>query len=162
MLLNEIFNTENNVGWKSTAGKLEGIFYVDGEQYSIDIEEYTINLPSGEKSVVDVGFTKGNSGKLIALQKPARVLGSVLHGLKQKISELNPNIIMFGALDKNGEVQKRKEIYSRLASLASKTTKYTWTNKWYSFIGGEYTFISDFELSTDDEQVVQKLASYKT
>lgn len=161
MLLNEIFNTENTIEWKSTHGKLRGIFYVDGEQYSIEIEEYTINLPSGEKSVVDVGFTKGNSGKLTSLHKPARVLGSVLFGLKQKIPELNPNIVMFGALDKNGEVEKRKEIYSRLASLASKTTKYNWPNKWYSFAGGEYTFISDFELSNDDEQVAQKLASYK-
>lgn len=160
MLLNEIFDTDNKVIWSSSDGVHEGSFLIDGEEYFIDVEEYSIQLNSGIKSALDIGFRKDKSSILTGDQKPARVIGSVLSGLKYKVNELTPDIIMFGALYKNGEVEKRKALYQRIASLLSKTTKYNHLSKWYKFDGGEYAFMANFTPTEKDEEIIQKLASY--
>ena len=160
MLLNEIFDTDNKVIWSYQNDVHEGAFDIDGEQYFIDVEEYTIDLDSGAKTAIDIGFRKNKSSALTGDQKPARVIGSVLSGLKSKVNELDPDIIMFGALDKNDEVQKRKALYQRIASLLTKTTKYNHLSKWYKFEGGEYAFMSNFIPTEKDEEIIQKLASY--
>lgn len=160
MLLNEIFDTNNKVNWTSSDGVHEGSFLIDEEEYFIYAEEYSIQLDSGIKSALDIGFRKGKSSALTGDQKPARVIGSVLSGIKQKVHELNPDIIMFGALHKNDEVEKRKALYRRIASLLSKTTKYNHLSKWYKFEGGEYAFIANFTPSEKDEELIEKLASY--
>ena len=160
MLLNEIFDTRNKVTWQAVPNGFEGQFDVDGEKYILDIEAYDLDLPSGSRVALDVGFRKGQSSKLTSDQKPARVLGSVLAGLKDKITELKPNIIMFGAVEKNGEVQKRKELYARLASLMTKTTDFYHLSRWYAFDGGEYAFMADFNPSEEDEKAIERLASF--
>jgi hypothetical protein len=159
MLLNEIFNTQNKVTWSGTDAGLEGYFDIDGDEYIIDAEEYEIDLPSGKKSALDVGFRKGLSSRLTGDQKPARVLGSVLNGLQQKVNELSPNIIMFGALDVNGEVEKRKIIYAKAASLLRKTTKFNHLSQWFKFSGGEYAFLADFIPSDEDIRTIKQIAT---
>ena len=160
MLLNEIFDTQNKVTWATDGSNHEGSFEVDGEQYFIDAEEYTIQLASGIKSAMDIGFRKGKSSELTGDAKPGRVIGSVLAGLKEKVSELHPDIVMFGVLNKNGEVQKRKVLYQRIASLLSKTTNYHHLSKWYTFGSGEYAFMANFIPSEADEELIKKLATY--
>lgn len=157
MLLNEIFDSANEVTWSAGIGK----FNIDDDEYSINYEEYDISLDSGIKSVIDFGFQKGDSGELTHDNKPARVLGSVLNGLKQKLKELNPDIVMFGALDKNGSVEERKVLYRKLASLFTKTTSYNHTSGWYKFQGGEYMFVSRFTPNETDEAIIQRLAAYE-
>ena len=159
MLLNEIFDTRNEVVWKSTPSGARGYFQIDDEEYVIDVDEYTIQLEAGEKSVIDVGFRKGQSSQLTGDQKPARVIGSVLFGLRSKVEELKPNIIMFGALNKNGEVERRKAVYARIAALLSKTTNYNHLSEWYKFVGGEYAFMADFVPTASDEELIEKLAA---
>ena len=161
MKLNEILDTVSKTTWSTSPSGLVGSFELDGEKFFIDIDEYDIDLASGTKLVLDVGFRKGRSGKLTGDQKPGRVLGSVLSALKSKVQELQPNVVMFGVLDKNGEVQKRKELYHRLASLISKTTKFDHLSDWVKFDGGEYAYLTDFELSDDDLRIIEKLAAYR-
>jgi hypothetical protein len=74
MHLNEIFDTRNTITWKSDGLNHEGAFTIDGEQYFIDVEEYTIELASSKKSALDVGFRKGKSGHLTGDQKPGCVI----------------------------------------------------------------------------------------
>ena len=160
MLLNEIFDTKNSVSWKNTSSGYEGSFEVDGELYTIDVEEYSIELSSGKKSVIDVGFKKNGSSNLTGDAKPARVLGSLLNGLSQKSKELKPNIIMFGALTINGQVEKRMEIYDRAASLIRKSTAYDYKSRWYKISVGIYMFIADFTPSEEDEKLIEKLTTH--
>ncbi len=160
MLLNEIFDTRNKVIWKQIAiNAHQGEFEVDGEIYFIDAHEYEIQLYSGLKSVLDVGFRKGTSSLLTAENKPGRVIGSVLNGLKAKVSDLKPNIIMFGVLAKNGDVEKRKSTYSQIAHLFTKITPYSYLSKWYNFSHGEYAFMADFIPSHEDDLQISQLAS---
>lgn len=159
MLLNEIFNTNNKVTWKTTEKGFEGSFDIDQEKYFIDADEYELILPSGKKSVLDIGFRKGKTSTPTGDNKPGRVVGSVLNGLKSKVDELKPDIVMFGALDKNGEIEKRKVIYTRIASLLVKTTSYNHLSDWFKIKGGEYAFLANFIPSLEDEQAIQALAA---
>lgn len=160
MLLNEIFDTSNQVTWQHDGNSHLGSFSIDGEEYSIEVEEYTLNLPSEQKTVIDVGFRKGNSSALTGDQKPARVLGSVLAGLKSIIAELQPNVVMFGAMTANGAVEQRLAIYSRAASMIAKNSVYHYKSKWYQLSLGKYMFLSDFTPTLDDEETIDRLAAY--
>lgn len=82
-------------------------------------------------------------------------------GLKQKVTELNPDIVMFGALFTNGEVEKRKALYQRIASLLTKTTNFNHLSRWYRFSGGEYAFMANFVPSEADEELIEKLAGHE-
>lgn len=156
MLLNEIFDTRNKVTWKETKKGYIGQFVVDDDDYFIDVEEYEINLDSGIKSGFDVGFRKGNLSELTNDKKPARVLGSVLNGVAEKVKKDNPNIVMFGALSKYGFVDERKVIYRKIVSLIIKVTKYNYVSDWYDFAGGSYMFMADFNLTEKDREIINK------
>ena len=161
MNLNEIFDTENKVIWKDTVQGCVGSFSIDDELYLIDVEDYEIKLETGVKSIIDVGFRKGKSSELTGDQRPGRVIGSVVNALKEKVKQLTPDIIMFGALNKNGEVEKRKVLYRKIASLLSKTTKYNHLSDWYKFKDGEYAFIASFNPTESDTKLVQSIITNK-
>lgn len=157
MLQNEIFDTKNLVTWQDTSEGAIGTFQVDDELYYIDLEEYEIKLASGLKTVADVGFRKGKSSELTGDQKPGRVMGSVVNGLRAKLSSLKSDIVMFGALTKNGAVEQRKVIYRKVASLLTKVTPYKHLSPWHRFTGGEYAFMANFEPSEADDELLKAL-----
>lgn len=133
-----------------------GQFKIDEDDYFIDVEEYEIKLDNGIKSIFDIGFKKGNLSELTNDKKPVRVLGSVLNGLKEKVKQDNPNMVMFGALTKYGFVEERKIIYRKLASLITKITKYNYISNWYDFDGCSYMFMADFNLTEKDKEIINK------
>jgi len=161
MLLTEILDSKANISWERTTEGFSGSFHVDGDEYQIQLDEYDAALSSGARSVVKLGFTMNGKSTLTNKFNSAKILGIILNSASAKIKTLNPDIVFFGAHHKNGSVDKRMQIYGRLANWYAKNNGYSYCQRSVNTSFAEYAIISKDELSGDDLAVVEAAAKSK-
>lgn len=157
--LNEVFDTIAPIKWKQSSGSYRGTATVGDDNIEIHIDEYSVQLDSKTASLLDFGFTKNGSWDLQPSGSSSKILGVVLNGLTSKVKELQPDMIMFGANNKNGSVASRMSLYTRIASMYSKGSKYSYMSPMFETPNGEYTFISRFTPTSADLQLVKDTAA---
>lgn len=166
MLLNEIrLDIKADITWsKPSPSKHLGEFVLGLDTYQIDLNELEIELSSGSKKILDIAFRKNGESSLTGDNKPFRILGPILHALREILPKINPDILTFGVLNEHGNTEKRKSVYSNLNFLMSKFTGFSQYNKWIDIGIGEYTFAvkSSEGISRQDSEAMEKwLASIK-
>jgi hypothetical protein len=115
MNLNEIFNTKPPISWSTTDRRAIGVFELEGIQYHLILEEYTVKL-SKNYSFVDFAFTANNE--------------FALTGTIPKLKSMNPDAILFGVHNVNSAVSDRKSLYERLAYWYARGSVYQKLSPW--------------------------------
>jgi hypothetical protein len=129
MNLNEIFNTKPPISWSTTDRRAIGVFELEGIQYHLILEEYTVKL-SKNYSFVDFAFTANNEFALTGIGKSAKVFGAIQNGAIPKLKSMNPDAILFGVHNVNSAVSDRKSLYERLAYWYARGSVYQKLSPW--------------------------------
>lgn len=115
--LNEVFDYRpDTIDWERNGNLLIGKFDIEGHTYGIffeygDIDNFTY---------VNVGFNaydkNGREDRTLQHWKsnPYKVLGGVIKGFDEKIDDIlkTQDVVVFGVVDKNEELEKRMKVYS--------------------------------------------------
>jgi len=111
----EIFDSPLPVQWIINKNQHRGTFLINEDVYIVHLDEYVL---LNDINLVDIGFTFGEQDFTPTdKHTPEKVLGTVIHSLSQKIKELNPDCVLFGAHFKNKQVDKRLRLYERIWKL---------------------------------------------
>lgn len=156
MFLNEIFDTKIEVAWSKSSTSRVGKFQLDSADYEIQLDELQIHLPSGDYSVLDVGFTSDGSHVTTDKFNSAKVFGAIFNSIPEQIAEINPDVILFGAHNKNGSVESRKSLYAKLASWFSRGSDYQYCSDWLVSKNGSYKFLAKSKPTGEDLEFLQK------
>lgn len=147
MLLNEIFNSKFPVSWKTTPTGFEGSLTVDEQEVVVILDEYELKIDGKIYSLVDFGFKKNGSWELQPDGNQFKVLGGVFNSAVPKINSLKPDFLLFGAQNKNGNVEERVKAYQTFSRLLAKGSSYSFESDWFKTANGTYKYVGKFKPS---------------
>jgi hypothetical protein len=156
MLINEIFNTVVDVKWTEHKTGHVGEFKLDNKQYKIQVDEYEVRL-SKLYSIIDFGFTRDGSWELTNDNRTSsgKIFGAIMNSFIPKINKLKPDIIVFGVNNRNGYVDERKSLYSKLASWWCRGTSFRIPIEWEKTPNGQYTVLTKGEIPDSDVEAIK-------
>lgn len=107
----EILDSKIKITWTQSTEKIDGKFEVDGVDYTIELESGTFK----QYNFINISFYRGDQEYELDLntKSPAKVLGAIINGVLEKLSEFHYDAIVFAAAN---NVEKRMSFYNKLAS----------------------------------------------
>ena len=154
MKLNEIFDHEpEDLRWVSAGNRHTATFTLSSDVFSLVIDEYDLELPRGKVSVADVTFAKNGKTEKSTTTEKFHALGGINTALINKIKQLRPAVVSYGALS---DIPRRKKVYTHWALMFSRGSSYTYQSPWFKYANGEHMFISKFEPSVEDMTVIKE------
>ena len=150
MRLDEIFSSKFPTTWKTTPSGYEGQFTIDADLITVVLDEYEIVLNDRPCSLLDFGFKKNNSWKLQPNSSQFKTFGGVFNAVIPKINSLKPQVILFGAQNRNGSVEERVKAYHTMSRMLAKGSSYQYESEWFKTANGTYKYISSVEPTEQD------------
>ncbi len=146
----EILNYKPDINWITDKNHIREKFKIDDKHCEIEIDEYEVL----GKTLIDFGFPVNGIITATNGNKPeTRILGAIYNAAKEKIKQLDYDLILVSVMKSSGLVESRKSLYSTLAKLIQRSLNLLFDSGWVENSNGFFRIWSKENLTKEELQI---------